>query len=155
VRVVIEENGQKTSDVMSLNEALRIAHSRGEDLVEINPNSDPPICKIIEYSKLLYEMKKKEKDNAKKSHNQVLKELRLTPQTDDHDFAFKLRHSEEWLKKGNRVRATVFFKGREIIYKSQGELLLLRLADALKDISKAESLPVLLGKKMSITLAPK
>jgi translation initiation factor IF-3 len=155
VRVVIEEDGQKTSDVMSITEALSIAQTKGLDLVEINPNSNPPICKIVEYGKLLYEMKKKEKENSKKSSNQVLKELRLTPHTDDHDFEFKLKNTEAWLKKGNKVRATVFFKGREIAYKNQGELLLLKLADALRDISKAESLPVLLGKKMSITLAPK
>ncbi len=137
VRVVTDdENGQKSSEIMSINDALALAESKDVDLVEITPTATPPVCRLIQYGKFLYIQKKKEKENAKKSHNQEVKELRLTPHTD-------------------KVKATVFFKGREIVYKDQGIVLLLKLADTLKDIAKAESLPVLLGKKMTITLAPK
>src|ERR1035437_4804769 len=153
VRVVIDENGQKTSDVMSIKEALQLAESKSMDLVEINSTSNPPLCRIVEYTKLIYEQKKKKKENAKKIRQQETKELRVTPQTDTHDFDFKVKHAESWLIKGDKVRATVFFKGRQNLYRDQGELLLVRLADALKEISKAESLPTLLGNKMSITLA--
>ncbi len=140
---------------MSINDALALAESKDVDLVEITPTATPPVCRLIQYGKFLYIQKKKEKENAKKSHNQEVKELRLTPHTDIHDFDFKLKHAETWLKQGDKVKATVFFKGREIVYKDQGIVLLLKLADTLKDIAKAESLPVLLGKKMTITLAPK
>jgi translation initiation factor IF-3 len=155
VRVISDENGQRLSTVMSINEALQLADSLAVDLVEVTPNANPPICRVVEYGKFLYELKKKEKENSKKSQQQEVKELRLTPHTDEHDFEFKLKHAEAWLKKGDKVKATVFFKGREIVYQDQGRVLLLKLADTLKDISKAESLPILMGKRMSITISPK
>ncbi len=155
VRVITEDAGQKTSVVMSIDEALKLADANSVDLVEITPNANPPVCRLIEYGKLLYEQKKRDKENQKKVHNQEVKELRLTPHTDEHDFEFKLKHAEAWLRKGDKVKATVFFKGREIMFQDQGKVLLLKLADTLRDISKAESLPILLGKKMTITLAPK
>lgn len=151
VRVISEENGQKTSVVMSIADAIQLAENQDVDLVEITPNANPPVCQLIEYGKLLYEQKKRKK----KVHHQEVKELRLTPHTDEHDFEFKLKHAEAWLIRGDKVKATVFFKGREIMFQDQGKVLLLRLADSLRDIAKAESLPVLLGKKMMITLSPK
>lgn len=125
------------------------------DLVEISPKADPPVCKIIDYSKYLYQQKKKQKEMKAKAFKIVVKEIRFGPQTDDHDFEFKLRHAEKFLKDGAKVKAYVFFKGRSILFKEQGEILLLRLATALEDLGTVEQLPKLEGKRMTIIISPK
>ena len=125
------------------------------DLVEISPKADPPVCKIIDYSKYLYQQKKKQKEIKAKAVKIVVKEIRFGPQTDDHDFDFKLRHAEKFLKDGAKVKAYVFFKGRSILFKEQGEILLLRLATALEDLGTVEQLPKLEGKRMTIIISPK
>jgi len=125
------------------------------DLVEISPKADPPVCKIIDYSKFLYQQKKKQKEMKAKAFKIVVKEIRFGPQTDDHDFEFKLRHAEKFLKDGAKVKAYVFFKGRSILFKEQGEILLLRLATALEDLGTVEQLPKLEGKRMTMMIAPK
>ncbi len=125
------------------------------DLVEISPKADPPVCKIIDYSKYLYQQKKKQKEMKAKAVKIVVKEIRFGPQTDDHDFDFKLRHAEKFLKDGAKVKAYVFFKGRSILFKEQGEILLLRLATALEDLGTVEQLPKLEGKRMTIIISPK
>ncbi|NLO03745.1 MAG: translation initiation factor IF-3, partial [Bacteroidales bacterium] len=124
--------------VYSLREALRMADEMELDLVEISPKADPPVCKIIDYSKYLYQQKKKQKEMKAKAVKIVVKEIRFGPQTDDHDFDFKLRHAEKFLKDGAKVKAYVFFKGRSILFKEQGEILLLRLATALEDLGTVE-----------------
>ena len=141
--------------IYSLREALRMADEMELDLVEISPKADPPVCKIIDYSKFLYQQKKKQKEMKAKAFKIVVKEIRFGPQTDDHDFEFKLRHAEKFLKDGAKVKAYVFFKGRSILFKEQGEILLLRLATALEDLGVVEQLPKLEGKRMTMIISPK
>ena len=125
------------------------------DLVEISPNAQPPVCRIVDYQKFLYQQKKKQKEIKAKQTKIVIKEIRFGPQTDEHDFNFKLRHAENFIKEGAKVKAYVFFRGRSIVFKEQGEILLLRFATALEDIAKVEVMPQLEGKKMNMILAPK
>jgi len=125
------------------------------DLVEISPKADPPVCKIIDYSKFLYQQKKKQKEMKAKSVKVVVKEIRFGPQTDEHDFNFKLRHAEKFLKEGAKVKAFVFFKGRSILFKEQGEILLLRLATELEELGNVEQMPKLEGKRMTMFISPK
>ena len=125
------------------------------DLVEISPQIDPPVCKIVDYQKFLYQQKKKQKEIKAKTAKIVIKEIRFGPNTDDHDYNFKLKHGQEFLKEGAKVKAFVFFKGRSILYKEQGEILLLRFANDLEELGKVEQLPKLEGKRMSILLNPK
>lgn len=132
-----------------------MAEEMGLDLVEISPNANPPVCKIMEYSKFIYEQKKREKALKAKATKVVVKELRFGPQTDDHDYEFKKRNAEKFLKDGAKVKAFVFFKGRSIVFKDQGEILLLRLAQDLDDVGKVEQLPKLEGKRMIMFIAPK
>ncbi len=146
----IEEQG-----VYSREDALRIADEQGLDLVEISPNAVPPVCKIIDYQKFLYQQKKKEKELKAKSTKVVVKEIRFGPQTDDHDYNFKLKHAMGFLQEGAKVKAYVFFKGRSILFKQQGEVLLLRFANDLEEYAKVDSMPLLEGKRMIIVLSPK
>ena len=134
--------------------ALEIANELELDLVEISPNATPPVCKVIDYKKFLYEQKKRDKELKAKATKVVIKEIRFGPQTDDHDYEFKKKHGEKFLKEGSKVKAYVFFKGRSIIYKDQGEILLLRLATDLEDYGKVEQMPKLEGKRMTMFLAP-
>lgn len=136
-------------------EAQRMAQEQGLDLVEISPNADPPVCKIIDYNKFLYEKKRKEKEMKAKSKSAEVKEIRFTPGTDDHDFDFKSKHAEAFLKEGNKVKAYVQFKGRAIMFKERGELLLLKFAERLADFGQPEALPKMEGKRMLIIFAPK
>ncbi|MBL7736417.1 MAG: translation initiation factor IF-3 [Chitinophagaceae bacterium] len=136
-------------------EALRMAQEQQLDLVEISPQADPPVCKIIDYNKFLYEKKKKEKEMKAKSKSAEVKEIRFTPGTDDHDFDFKSKHAESFLKEGNKVKAYVQFKGRAIMFKERGELLLLKFAERLAEVGQPESLPKMEGKRMLIIFAPK
>jgi translation initiation factor IF-3 len=140
---------------MSLQEALQLAEEAGLDLVEISPQANPPVCKVIDYQKFLYQQKKKQKEMKAKAAKIVVKEIRFGPNTDEHDYNFKLKHAQNFLNEGDKVRAFVYFKGRSILYKEQGEILLLRLANDLEEIAKVEQLPKLEGKKMSILLSPK
>jgi len=135
--------------------ALEMAEEQGLDLVEISPNAEPPVCKIMEYSKYIYEQKKREKALKAKASKVVIKEIRFGPQTDDHDYEFKKRNAEKFLKDGAKLKAFVFFKGRSIIFKDQGEILLLRLAQDLEEVGKVEQLPKLEGKRMIMFIAPK
>ena len=141
--------------VYPLNKALEIARDQELDLVEISPKAVPPVCKIIEYKKFLYEQKKREKVIKAKATKVIIKEIRFGPQTDDHDFEFKKRHAEKFLKEGAKLKAFVFFKGRSIVYKDQGEILLLRLAQELEEFGKVEQMPQLEGKRMTMFIAPK
>ena len=125
------------------------------DLVEISPNANPPVCKLIDYSKFMYELKRKQKEAKAKAAKVILKEIRLGPNTDEHDFNFKLNHARKFLEEGTKVKVEVLFKGRTIVYKEKGEIILLEFAQALEDIGKLESLPKLEGKRMFITIAPK
>lgn len=125
------------------------------DLVEISPNADPPVCKVTDYQKFLYQQKKKQKEIKAKTTKVVVKEIRFGPHTDEHDYNFKLKHAEKFLKDGAKVKAYVFFKGRTIVYKEDGEILLLRLAQDLEELGKVEQMPRLEGKRMIIILAPK
>jgi len=143
------------SVVLPTNKALQMAEDKGVDLVEISPNANPPVCRLIDYSKFLYQLKKKAKDMKAKQVKVEVKELRFGPQTGEADYAFKLKHAQEFLNEGNKVKAYVFFKGRSIVFKEQGEVLLLRLANDLEELAKVESMPVLEGKKMILILAPK
>lgn len=143
------------SKVYSFDEAMRIAESKGMDLVEISPNAEPPVCRIVDYQKFLYQQKKREKELKAKSVKMVVKEIRFGPQTDDHDYNFKLKHAEGFLKEGCKVKAYVFFKGRSILFKEQGEVLLLRFANDLEELAKVDSMPTLEGKRMIIMLSPK
>lgn len=136
-------------------EALKMAEDQGLDLVEISPTANPPVCKIIDYKKFLYEQKKKQKEIKAKSAKVVVKEIRLGPNTDEHDFNFKLKHAIKFLQEGDKVKVDVFFKGRSIIYKEKGEIMLLRFAQELEDYGKVEQLPKLEGKRMIMILAPK
>ncbi|MCR5298190.1 MAG: translation initiation factor IF-3 [Paludibacteraceae bacterium] len=141
--------------VYPIAEALRIADNQGLDLVEISPNAEPPVCKVVDYQKFLYQQKKREKEMKLKATKVVVKEIRFGPQTDDHDYNFKLKHAQEFLKQGSKVRAYVFFRGRSILFKEQGEVLLLRFANDLEELAKVDSMPVLEGKRMTIMLSPK
>jgi len=136
-------------------DAMRMAQEQGLDLVEISPSADPPVCKIIDYNKFLYEKKRKEKEMKAKSKSAEVKEIRFTPGTDDHDFDFKSKHAEQFLKEGNKVKAYVQFKGRAIMFKERGELLLLKFAERLADVGQPEALPKMEGKRMLIIFAPK
>lgn len=141
--------------IYSLEDALQIAEEQEKDLVEIVPNANPPVCRVIDYKKFLYEQKKKLKEIKANQKQVVVKEIRFGPNTDDHDFKFKLNHAIKFLEEGDKVRAYVFFKGRSIVYKEQGEILLLRFAQELEQYAKVEQLPKLDGKKMILLLAPK
>ncbi|MCR5445601.1 MAG: translation initiation factor IF-3 [Bacteroidales bacterium] len=141
--------------IMNTREALRRAYDEGLDLVMISPQANPPVCKIIEYQKFLYEQKKREKERKANSQKIVIKEIRLSPQTDDHDFEFKLNHAIRFLKEGNKVKVDVFFRGRSIVYKEQGEQQLLKFAEALLEYGKPEQMPRLEGKRMLMVIAPK
>ncbi len=143
------------SKVIPTAEALKLAEQKGVDLVEISPTAQPPVCRIIDYSKFLYQIKKKAKEMKAKQVKIDVKEIRFGPQTAEADYAFKLKHAQEFIRQGNKVKAYVFFKGRSIVFKEQGEVLLLRLANDLEEIAKVESMPTLEGKKMNIMLAPK
>jgi translation initiation factor IF-3 len=132
-----------------------MAEEQELDLVEISPNAEPPVCKIMNYKKFVYEQKKREKVMKAKSANVIIKEIRFGPQTDEHDYEFKKRNAEKFLKEGAKLKAFVFFKGRSIIYKEQGQILLLRLAQDLEEFGKVEQLPQLEGKRMTMFLAPK
>ena len=151
VRIV----GESGSSVMPTREALEMARQQGVDLVEISPNANPPVCRLIDYSKFLYQQKKRAKEMKAKQVKVEVKEIRFGPQTDEHDYQFKLKHAKEFLEEGNKVRAYVFFRGRSILFKEQGEVLLLRFANDLEEVGKVESMPSLEGKKMFLYLAPK
>lgn len=141
--------------VYKIADALRLADEQELDLVEISPNAEPPVCKIIDYKKFVYEQKKREKVLKAKSTQVVIKEIRFGPQTDEHDYEFKKKNAEKFLKEGSKLKAFVFFKGRSIIYKEQGQILLLRLAQDLEEHGKVEAMPVLEGKRMIMFIAPK
>ncbi len=138
-----------------IQQAIRIAREQGLDLVEISPNADPPVCKVVDYSKFKYEQKKKQKEIKAKTQKVVLKEIRFGPNTEEHDFNFKVRHAQNFLQEGAKVKATVTFIGRTIVYKERGEILLLKFAQALEEYGKVEQLPRLEGKRMSIIIAPR
>jgi translation initiation factor IF-3 len=152
VRVVGENVEQ---GVYPVSEALRMAQNLELDLIEISPNAVPPVCRIADFQKFLYQQKKRQKEQKAKSVKIIVKEIRFGPQTDDHDYNFKLKHAKSFLEEGAKVKAYVFFKGRSILFKEQGEVLLLRFANDLEDYGKVEQLPALEGKKMIIMLAPK
>ena len=141
--------------VYTIQEAIHMADEQGLDLIEISPNAVPPVCKILDYQKFLYQQKKRQKEQKAKSVKVVVKEIRFGPQTDDHDYAFKLKHAKGFLEEGAKVKAYVFFKGRSILFKEQGEVLLLRFANDLEDYGKVEQMPVLEGKRMIIMITPK
>ncbi len=146
----IEEQG-----VYSTKAALAMAQELELDLVEISPNAEPPVCRIIDYNKFLYQQKRKQKELKAKAVKVIIKEIRFGPQTDEHDFQFKLRHAEKFLQEGAKVKAFVFFKGRSILFKEQGEILLLKFAQALEEIGKVEQMPKLEGKRMTMFISPK
>lgn len=141
--------------VMATSEALKLADEQGLDLVEISPKAEPPVCKIMDYKKFLYNQKKKDKELKAKQSKIVLKEIRFGPNTDDHDFDFKLSHAKKFLEEGNKVKAYVFFRGRTIVFKDRGEILLLRLAQELADYGVIEQMPKLEGKRMIMMINPK
>ena len=151
VRIV----GEGESSVVPTRQALDMAREQGVDLVEISPNANPPVCRLIDYSKFLYQQKKRQKEMKAKQVRVEVKEIRFGPQTDEHDYQFKLKHAKEFLEDGNKVRAYVFFRGRSILFKEQGEVLLLRFANDLEEYGKVEGMPSLEGKKMFLYLAPK
>ena len=152
VRVVGEEI---ESQVMSLQDALRLADSMELDLVEISPSADPPVCRIVDYQKFLYQQKKKQKEIKAKTAKVIVKEIRFGPNTDDHDYNFKLKHATKFLEEGAKVKAYVFFKGRSILFKEKGEVLLLRFANDLEEYGKPDQLPKLEGKRMIVSFSPK
>ena len=143
------------STVLPVRDALRMAEQRGVDLVEISPNAEPPVCRLIDYSKFIYQQKKRQKEMKAKQVKVEVKEIRFGPQTDDHDYNFKLKHAQGFLSDGDKVKAYVFFRGRSILFKEQGEVLLLRFAQDLEEYGKVESMPVLEGKRMTMFIAPK
>ena len=151
VRIV----GDGGSTVVPTRQAMDMAREQGVDLVEISPNANPPVCRLIDYSKFLYQQKKRQKEMKAKQVKVEVKEIRFGPQTDEHDYQFKLKHAKEFLEEGNKVRAYVFVRGRSILFKEQGEVLLLRFANDLEEYGKVESMPSLEGKKMFLYLAPK
>ena len=142
-------------NIYPLDEALKIARDLSLDLVEISPNAEPPVCKVIDYKKFIYDQKKKLRTIKSKAQKVVIKELRFGPNTGEHDFEFKLKHARSFLADGAKVKAFVFFRGRSIIFKDQGQILLLRLAQALEDVGVVEEMPKLDGKKMIMIIAPK
>jgi translation initiation factor IF-3 len=142
-------------DVYPIQVAIKLAQEQGLDLVEISPNADPPVCKVIDYSKFKYEQKKKQKEIKSNAQKTVVKEMRFGPNTDDHDFNFKVKHAVNFLKEGAKVKAYVHFAGRSIVYKERGEILLLRFATALEEVGKVEQMPQLEGKRMYMMVAPK
>ena len=141
--------------IYSIERALSRADDLGLDLVEISPNADPPVCKIVDYQKFLYQLKKKEKEVKANTVKVVVKEIRFGPQTDDHDYNFKLKHARSFIEDGNKVKASVFFRGRSIMFKEQGEELLKRFVDDLEDIAKPDNTPKLEGKRMILNISPK
>ena len=141
--------------VYKIKEAIQIADAQNLDLVEISASAVPPVCKVVDYSKFLYQLKKKEKEQKAKAVKVTVKEIRFGPQTDEHDYNFKLKHAMEFLGEGSKLRAYVFFKGRSIMFKEQGEVLLLRFANDLEDYGKVDQMPVLEGKRMTIIMSPK
>ena len=143
------------ANIVSLEEALKTANRLGLDLVEISPKAEPPVCKVIDYKKFIYDQKKRQKVIKAKTVKVVIKELRFGPNTGEHDFNFKLKHAEKFLQDGAKVKAFVFFRGRTIIFKENGEILLLRLAQALEEYGVVESMPKLEGKRMIMLIAPK
>ncbi|MCQ2973209.1 MAG: translation initiation factor IF-3 [Bacteroidales bacterium] len=151
---VVGDNIQDNNLVMSREEALQLAEEMELDLVEISPDAVPPVCKIIDYQKFLYQLKKKLKEQKAKTAKTQVKEIRFGPQTDDHDFEFKLNHAKKFLTDGDKVRAYVFFKGRQILFKEQGEILLLKFADQLEEFGRVDQMPLLEGKKMTILITP-
>ncbi|CEA16881.1 Translation initiation factor IF-3 [Fermentimonas caenicola] len=144
-----------TEGIYPTKEAMRIADEQELDLVEIAPMAKPPVCRIIDYQKFIYQQKKKQKEQKAKSVKVTVKEIRFGPQTDDHDYNFKLKHAKNFLSEGSKVKAFVFFRGRSILFKEQGEVLLLRFANELEDYAKVEHMPIMEGKRMSIMLTPK
>lgn len=142
-------------DVYPTHVAIKLAQEQGLDLVEISPNADPPVCKVIDYSKFKYEQKKKQKEIKANAQKTVIKEIRFGPNTDDHDFNFKVKHAINFLKEGAKVKSYVHFAGRSIVYKERGEILLLRFAQALEEVGKVEQMPHLEGKRMFLLIAPK
>jgi translation initiation factor IF-3 len=141
--------------IMTIEEALKVADELELDLVEISPTADPPVCKITDYQKFLYQQKKKQKEIKAKTTKVVMKEIRFGPNTDDHDYNFKLKHAHKFLEEGSKVKAYVFFKGRSILFKEKGEILLLRFAQDLEEMGTVEQMPRLEGKRMIITISPK
>ena len=141
--------------IYTTREALAMAEEQEFDLVEISPKADPPVCKIMDYKKFLYEQKKRDKALKSKATKVIIKEIRFGPQTDDHDYEFKKKHAEKFLKEGAKLKAFVFFKGRSIVFKEQGQILLLRLAQDLEELCKVEQMPRLEGKRMTMFIAPK
>lgn len=135
-------------------QALKIARSMELDLIEISPTAEPPVCRVLDYQKFLYQQKKRQKEQKAKATKVVVKEIRFGPQTDDHDYNFKLKHAQGFLREGSKVKAYVFFRGRSILFKEQGEVLLLRFANDLEDLGKVEMMPVLEGKRMTIMISP-
>ena len=142
-------------DVYPLDQALKLAQEQGLDLVEISPKATPPVCKIIDYSKFKYDQKKKQKEIKAKAQKTVIKEIRFGPNTEEHDFNFKLKHAQKFLEDGAKVKSYVHFVGRSIVFKERGEILLLKFAQALEDFGKVEQLPKLEGKRMTMFIAPK
>ena len=140
--------------IYTLAQALKMAEQQELDLIEISPNAEPPVCRILDYQKFLYQQKKRQKEQKAKAAKVVVKEIRFGPQTDDHDYNFKLKHAVGFLKEGSKVKAYVFFRGRSILFKEQGEVLLLRFANDLEEYGKVEMMPVLEGKRMTIMLSP-
>jgi translation initiation factor IF-3 len=149
----VGENIEPT--VMGLQDALRLADSMELDLVEISPSAEPPVCRIVDYQKFLYQQKKKQKETKAKSTKVVVKEIRFGPNTDDHDYNFKLKHAIKFLEEGAKVKSYVFFKGRSILFKEKGEVLLLRFANDLEEFGKPDQLPKLEGKRMIVSFSPK
>jgi translation initiation factor IF-3 len=141
--------------IYNFKEALTLAENLELDLVEISPTANPPVCRIVDYKKFLYELKKKQKEIKAKTAKVVVKEIRMGPQTDDHDFNFKLKHAQSFLQEGAKVKVEVFFRGRSIVYKDQGEIILLKFAQELMEFGKVEKLPLLEGKRMIMIIAPK
>ena len=152
VRLVGENISEQ--GIYPVSEARRIAEEQELDLVEISPNADPPVCKVIDYQKFLYQQKKKAKEQKANASKVVIKEIRFGPQTDEHDYAFKLNHAKSFLEEGSKVKAYVFFRGRSILFSEQGEKLLLRFAVDLEEYGKAEQMPQLEGKRMLMMIAP-
>ena len=153
--MLVGDNIEKGQSICSVEEALRVADEMNLDLVEIAPQNDPPVCKILDYQKFLYQLKKKQKAIKAKTVKVVIKELRFGPNTDDHDYNFKLKHAEKFLNDGAKVKAFVFFKGRSILFKEKGEILLLKLAQDLEELGIVEQMPKLEGKRMTIFITPK
>ncbi|WP_262497081.1 translation initiation factor IF-3 [Nonlabens spongiae] len=147
--------GQGEPRIMDTRDAMKEAQEKEMDLVEISPNAEPPVVKIMDYKKYVYEQKKREKAMKANASKVVIKEIRFGPNTDDHDYEFKKNHAEKFLKEGAKLKAYVFFKGRSIIYKDQGEILLLRLAQDLEELGKVEQMPKMEGKRMNMFIAPK